>query len=197
MEKEESAKWTKVEEILQKAEKKELIGLIQELYKHSVGDRMLINSRYLGEGAKQEMNTMLEKYRKIIKEEFLTEKKLAKIHYSVAERAISDYSNASGDFVGTLDLMLTYVEEGVQFARIFGVIGDEFYDSIEGMLDRLCEQLKTKEGQKYYPLFRERLLKAGTGLENIGWGFEDAICILVADIEEFFEERFEEDKNDT
>ena len=158
---------------------------------------MLINSRYLGEGAKQEMNTMLEKYRKIIKEEFLTEKKLAKIHYSVAERAISDYSNASGDFVGTLDLMLTYVEEGVQFARIFGVIGDEFYDSIEGMLDRLCEQLKTKEGQKYYPLFRERLLKAGTGLENIGWGFEDAICILVADIEEFFEERFEEDKNDT
>ncbi|WP_243466433.1 hypothetical protein [Methanosarcina mazei] len=116
--------------------------------------------------------------------EFLTEKKLAKIHYSVAERAISDYSNASGDFVGTLDLMLTYVEEGVQFARIFGVIGDEFYDSIEGMLDRLCEQLKTKEGQKYYPLFRERLLKAGTGLENIGWGFEDAICILVADIEE-------------
>jgi len=37
---------------------------------------------------------------------------------SAAERAINDYSNASGDFVGTLDLMLTFVEEGVQFAKI-------------------------------------------------------------------------------
>lgn len=87
--------------------------------------------------------------------------------------------------------MLTYVEEGVQFARIFGVIDDEFYDSVEGMLDRFCEQLKTKEGQKYYPLFRERMHKACQDSENIGWGFEDAICVLVADIEEFFEDRFE------
>lgn len=197
METEDSAKWTEVEEILQKAEKKELIDLVRELYTHSVGDRMLINSRYLGERVKKKMGKMLEKYRKIIKEEFLPEKGLEEIRYSAAERAISDYSNVSGDFVGTLDLMLTYVEGGVRFASIFGAINDEFYDSIEGMLDRLCEQLKTEEGQKYYPLFRERLLKAGTGLENIGWGFEDAICILVADIEEFFEERFEEDKNDT
>ncbi len=197
MEKEDSEKWTEVEKILQKAEKRELIDLIRELYTHSVGDRMLINSRYLGEKVKKKMGKMLEKSREIIKEEFMTDKRSGKIHYSVAERAISDYSNASGDLVGTLDLMLTYVEEGVQFAKIFGVIDDEFYDNIEEMLDRLCEQLKTEEGQKYYPLFRERMLKAGTGLENIGWGFEDAICIPVADIEEFFEERFEEDKNDT
>jgi len=186
MAKEDSVKWMKVEEILQKVEKKELIDLIRELYGRSVGDRMLINSRYLGEGVKKEKNKMLERYRKIIKEEFLPEKGLEKIRYSVAERAISDYSNVSGDFVGTLNLMLTYVEGGVRFASIFGAINDEFYDNIEGMLDRFCEQLKTDEGQKYYPLFRERLLKTCMGLENIGWGFEEAICVLVADIEEFF-----------
>jgi hypothetical protein len=195
--KEDSLSWVKVEEILQKAEKKELIDLIRELYGHSVGDRMLINSRYLGEGTNRKKGKLLEKYQKIIKEEFLTEKKLVKIHYSAAERAISDYSNYSRDFVGTLDLMLTYVEGGVQFANVFGVIDDEFYDNIEGMLDRLCEQLKTEQGQKYYPLFRERLLKACRDSENIGWGFEEAICVLVGDIEEFFEEFFEEDKNDT
>ena len=193
MAKEDSVKWTEVEEILQKAEKKELIDLIRELYKHSVGDRMLINSRYLGEGVKKEKSKILEKYRKIIKEEFLLEKGSGTIRYSVAERAISDYSNVLGDLVGTLDLMLTYVEGGVQFANIFGVISDEFYDSIEGMLERLCELLKTEEGQKYYPLFRERLLKACRDSENIGWGFGEAIYILVEDIEEFFEE----DQNDT
>lgn len=79
MEKEDSAKWTEVEEILQKAEKRELIDLLRELYTHSIGDRMLINSRYLGEGVKKEKSKMLEKYRKIIKEEFLPEKGLEKI----------------------------------------------------------------------------------------------------------------------
>jgi hypothetical protein len=192
MKKEDSVRWTKVEGTLKKAEKGELIDLIRELYGHSVGDRMLINSRYLGEGTKAKKGKLLEKSRKIIKEEFLTEKRLVKIHYSIAERAISDYSNASGDFVGTLDLMLTYVEEGVQFANIFGVIDDEFYDNVEGMLDRFCEQLKTEEGQKNYPLFRERMHKACQDSENIGWGFEEMICVHVSDIEEFFEDRFEE-----
>jgi hypothetical protein len=153
---------------------------------------MLINSKYLGDGLKKERGKVLEKYRKIIKEEFLPEN-AGKMRISVAERAINDYSNASGDFVGTLDLMLTYVEEGVQFAKIFGVISDEFYDSIEGMLDKLCELLKTEEGQRYYPLFRKRLLKACRESDNIGWGFEEAICVLVGDIEEFFEK----DQNDT
>jgi hypothetical protein len=192
MAKVDSVKWAEVEEILQKAEKKELIDLIRELYDHSVGDRMLINSRYLGDGLKKERSKELEKYRKIIKEEFLPEN-AGKMRISVAERAINDYSNALGDFVGTLDLMLTYVEEGVQFARIFGVISDEFYESVEEMLDRLCELLKTEEGQKYYSLFRERLLKACRDSDNIGWGLEETICFLVEDIEEFFREN----QNDT
>jgi len=188
MEQADSVKWAQVEKILQKAEKTELIDLIRELYGHSVGDRMLINSRYLGESVKKKMNKMLEQYREIIKEVFSTENVSGKIRYSIAERAISDYSNFSGDLVGTLDLMLTYVEGGGQFARIYGVIDDEFYDNIEGMLDRFCEQLKTEEGQKYYHFFRERLLKVDVGLENVGWGFEEAIYDLVSDIKDFFEE---------
>lgn len=80
------------------------------------------------------------------------------------------------------------LKKGIQLARIFGVISDEFYDSVEGMLDRLCELLKTKEGQRYYPLLRERLLKASRDSEGIGWGFEEAIYVLIEDIEEFFEE---------
>jgi len=56
------------------------------------------------------------------------------------------------------------------------------------MLERLFELLKTEEGQRYYPDFRERLLKACRDSENIGWGFEETICALVWDIEEFFEE---------
>jgi hypothetical protein len=187
MVKRDSIKWAEVEKILQKAGKKELIDLIRELYDHSVGDRMLINSKYLGEGLKKKRDKVLENYRKIIKEEFLPEN-AGKMSISVAERAISDYSNALGDIVGTLDLMLTYVEEGIQFAQIFGVISDEFFDSVEEMLDRLCELLKADEGQKYYPLFKERLLKASRDSEGIGWGLEEAIYAIVEDIEEFFAE---------
>lgn len=86
--------------------KKGALDIIRELYDHSVGDRMLINSRYLGDELKKEMSKVLEKYKKIVKEEFLPEN-AGEMRISVAERAISDYSNALGDIVGTLDLMLT------------------------------------------------------------------------------------------
>ncbi|WP_440955253.1 hypothetical protein ACSAZK_17265 [Methanosarcina sp. Mfa9] len=187
MAKEDSVKWPEVEEILQKAEKKELISLIREMYTSSAGDRMLINSRYLGERVKKKKSKLLEEHRKIIRGEFPPENESGKIRHAAAERAISDYSNASGDFVGTLDLMLTYVEGGIRYANIFGAADDEFYDNIEGMLERFCELLKTKEGQKYYPHFRERLANACRDSEHIGWGFEEVICVLVGDIEEFFE----------
>jgi len=187
MTKNELKEWTEVEEILQKAEKKDLIGLIRDLYTNSAGDRMIINSRYLGEGIKKKKSKLLEEHRKIIRGEFPPENESGKIRHAAVERAISDYSNASGDFVGTLDLMLTYVEGGIRYANIFGAADDEFYDNIEGMLDRFCELLKTEEGQKYYPLFSERLANACRDSEHIGWGFGEAICVLVGDIEEFFE----------
>lgn len=45
-----------------------------------------------------------------------------------------------------MDLMLTYVEEGVQFVNVFGVIDDDSMTASKRALDSLCELFKTGEG---------------------------------------------------
>jgi hypothetical protein len=110
------------------------------------------------------------------------------LRYSVAEKAIKDYSEASGDFAGKMELMLTYVENGVEYTNEYGDIDEEFYDKIYEMLEQFCTLLKTPEGQLLYPLFKERLLKIRDDSEEIAWCFGDAVDILITKIEEFFEE---------
>jgi len=46
---------------------------------------------------------------------------------------------------------------------------------------------------KLNQVISQRVLKASRDSENIGWGFEEAIYVLVEDIEEFFKK----DQNDT
>jgi hypothetical protein len=87
-----------------------------------------------------------------------------------------------------MELMLTYVENGVEFTNEYGDIDEKFYDKIYEMLEQFCDLLKTPEGQLLYPLFRERLLKIRDDTEEIAWGFGDAVDILITKIEDFFEE---------
>ncbi|AKB51319.1 hypothetical protein MSBRW_2066 [Methanosarcina barkeri str. Wiesmoor] len=49
---------------------------------------------------------ILEAYREVIKNEFFPKKGHGTLRYSIAKKAISDYSKASGDFAGTMELML-------------------------------------------------------------------------------------------
>lgn len=183
MEEKNTGKWVKVEEILQQADKKELIDLIRDMYGRSTEERMLINARFLGDNLEKK-RAQIQEYREIIKDNFQPDS--GEIRYFVAERTINDYTNKSGDLAGTLELMLTYVESGTRFVTIFGVLSDDFFDSIEGILSKLCELLKTEEGQKYYPDFRERLFKVFQDSEGTGWGFGEMIYDHVEDIDCFF-----------
>lgn len=176
--------WFDLKKKLQKADKKELIDLIRDLYRLSEENR-----RYLLAGC---MDTkaepgILEAYREIIKNEFFPEKGLGALRYSVAEKAINSYFKASGDLEGKMELMLFYVENGVDFTNEYGDIDERFYDKVVGMLEKLCTLLKTPEGKPFYPRFKKRLSEIRKKAQGIGWGFEDDIDSLVEDVEDFFE----------
>lgn len=130
----------------------------------------------------------MEEYREIIKNEFFPKRGYGKFRYSVAEKAISDYSEASGDFAGTMELMFFYVENGVEFTSKYGDVDEEFYIKIYGMLEKFCTRLKTPEGKTLYARFRERLFEIRRKTKGMGWGFGDGIKLRVKEIEEFFEE---------
>jgi hypothetical protein len=185
MKKDTDLKWFDLNKFLLKADKKELINVIQDLYRNSKDNRRYLLARFID---REETPIILEEYREIIKNEFFPKKGYGALRYSVAEKAIKDYSEASRDFTGKMELMLTYVENGVEYTNEYGDIDEEFYDKIYEMLEQFCVLLKTPEGQLIYPFFRERLFKIRDDSEEIAWGFGDAVDILISKIEDLYEE---------
>lgn len=185
MKKDSDLKWSDLKKSLQKSDKKELLNVIQELYKYSEDNRRYLLARFIDT---EKAPKVLEEYREIVVNEFFPKKGYGELRYSVAEEAIREYSEASGDFEGKMELMLTYVENGVKYTNEYGDIDEEFYDKIYEMLEQFCALLKTPEGQTLYPLFGDRLLKIRDDTEELAWGFGDANDILITEIEEFFEE---------
>jgi len=178
-------KWSDLKKSLQKSDNRELIKIIQDLYRYSEDNRRYLLARCID---REDAAGVMEEYRKIIKNEFFPKKGYGELRYSVAEKAIRDYSEASGDFEGKMELMLTYVENGVKYTNEYADVDEEFYEKIYKMLEQFCALLKTPEGQSLYPLFRERLLGVRTNTKGIAWGFGDAIKILNTKIVDFFDE---------
>ncbi len=164
-------KWTDLKKILQDTDKKELVDLIRDLYKRSADDRRFITARYAKvEGGSE----ILEAYRKkIINVYYHPRGAASQPRYSVAKKAINDYSEASGDIKGTMDLALTLVENVMKYIREFSGIDEASRVGGSDMMEKFCELIRTEEGQKFYPYFRERLQKLYRDSEDSPYGLGD------------------------
>ena len=185
MKKDNDLVWSDLKKNMQKADKEELINLIRDLFRLSEENRRYLLARCMDTKADP---GILEAYKEIIKNEFFPEKGYGMLKYSVAEKAINSYFEASGDFEGKMELMFFYVENGVNFTNKYGDIDERFYNKIGGMLEKFCTLLKTPEGKSIYPQFKNRLFDIRNKTKTIGWGFGDEVNFLVKDIEDFFEE---------
>jgi hypothetical protein len=84
------------------------------------------SSKY-GEGE----NSVIDDYKEIIKNEFFPKRGIGKLRLATAKKAISDFKKISTSHEGVIDIMLYYVEQGVQFTEEYGGINERFYISIE------------------------------------------------------------------
>ncbi len=89
---------------------------------------------------------------------------------------------------GTLDLMLTYVEQGTSFTLDYGDIDEAFYGSLESVLSEAVELLKKQETSDLYLRFRKRFLSLKRRASPIGWGYGDDVDELVSELEHFWGE---------
>ena len=71
MKKDSDLKWSDLKKSLQKADKKELINIIQDLYRYSEDNRRYLLARFID---REETPGVLEEYREIIKNEFFPKK---------------------------------------------------------------------------------------------------------------------------
>ncbi len=156
---------------------KELAQEIANLYKKF----SVVKDYYQAkEGSPEEV---IEKYKDIIKKEFTYgySRGMPKARLGVARKAVQDFKKLSNNPEFLADLMFTFVEEISNFNTEFGVDGESYYTSPEGMYH---DALSLLEKSNLLPKFEIRarlIVKNATD----GWGHFDS---LNGSYQEFYSE---------
>ena len=171
--------WSAVRQQLATREKPALLALLKDLYDAAGGNRDFIHAR---SKAGECGGEVLEKYRGKIVEQFFPARGDGKLKLGEARKAIRDYRKATGNLLGTAELLLTYVENGTKFTHLYGDMDERFYNSVESALDELAALLREARGM--YPQFSDRLARVEQMDDGICWGFHDFVGDVVWQLEE-------------
>ncbi len=175
-----SGGWSAVHQHLATWDPPALLALVKDLYDAAAENRDFIQARcHVGASCGE----ALEKYRRKIVEQFFPVRGEGKLKLGEARKAIRDYRKATGNLPGTVELLMTFVENGASFTYEYGDIDERFYDSVESVLDELASLLRG-EARDVYPQFRNRLAVVEQMTDGIGWGFHDFIADVVGQLEE-------------
>ncbi len=90
-----------------------------------------------------------------------------------AKKAISEFGKLSDDETRMIDLMIFYVEQGVDFTNTYGDISENFYSSMESMYENALK--KIGDNPRLYQMFNPRLVSLINRTGGIGWGFQDTL----------------------
>jgi hypothetical protein len=123
--------WTDVKAKLATFDRKDLLGLIQNLYAAHKDNRMFLHARFgLGEDA-------LSPYKETIAR-WLWPDSFRNQDTSVlkAKKAIADYKKAMADAAGLAELMVFYCEQAAGFARDVGYQDERYFDALVRMFDQ-------------------------------------------------------------
>jgi hypothetical protein len=148
--------------------REELVADIVELYGRFDPVRDYYHTRL----APDDDAYVVDKYKAIIKDEFFPARGFGDGRLSVARKAVSDYKKVSRSKASLADLMLYYVEVGVEYTNTYGDIDEAFYNSMESMYKRVVEYIVENEMQEEYEKRCRRIVEDTRG---IGWGFHDGL----------------------
>ncbi len=162
--------WKDIRAVLSKADNKDVLKLVGELYALRKENLEFLHARYLKD------DRALGPYKETIAQSISPAepwKTLVKI--SQARKAISDYRKAAGDPENLADLMLFYVECGVTYIQEWEDADEAFYSSLVSvftdgmeMLDR-CDQNAIR---RLLPRFEEAVQSTAEMI----WSFHDSLC---------------------
>ena len=172
--------WSAVKQHIKDWNTDQLTALIKDLYDSSAGNRSFLDARVQAEGSG---GAALEIYRQRIVEQFFPKRGFGQLKLGEARKAIREYKKATGNVEGTIELLLTYLENGNDFTCEFGDINDPFYDSLCSVMDEMATVLKA-EGRTAYAKVADRLKAVAGKADGIGWGYGDHITGVVGELED-------------
>jgi hypothetical protein len=157
--------WRDIRAVLNKAGHKDLLNLVGDLYALRKENQDFLHARFLKDAG------TLVPYKKTI-ERYISpvEPWKSPVKLSLARKAISDYRKAVGDPEGLTELMLFYVECGVNYTLEFGDIDEPFYHSVasvfyDGM--KMLNRCDRDAIDKFLPRFEAAVHSTA----DMGWGF--------------------------
>ena len=155
---------------LQRLSKEQLIEQICELYSTYKPVKDYYNT-FLNPDNIQEL---FEKYKAIIVNEFFPERKSRgpKLRFSVAKKAIADFSTLKPPPVLIANLMVTLAENACKFTNHYGDMPEQFYNSAANNFVKALQYLQ-KEG--FLDDFKLRFEDCLKYVEDCGYGFADGI----------------------
>ena len=161
--------WKDIKSILARNNQNELLKLIQQIYGMDKDIKRFIHT-------KCGLGDTLSSFKKQIESHVYPDpcEPHEEFSLSTARKAISEYRKATDDPLGTLDLMIYYVECGTQCTLDYGDMWEEFYDSPESMFSKAVNTLKEMDKKSIEALLPrlEELVRITKGM---GWGYHDGL----------------------
>ena len=160
-------RWSETKARLRAFDRADLLALVGELYGASGENRRFLHARLLGSGSE------IERYRRLITDAVYPDPfRKRPIRVGEAKRLIREYSRATDDATGTIDLRLTFIEAGTEQAADLGYGEDSYFASLASTLDDVEKRIGDLP-----PLVQqevsERLTRIAKRAAVIGWGYGD------------------------
>jgi hypothetical protein len=151
---------------LESFDKKKLIDLISDLY-----DKNKSVKEYLDYYVNPNEKETLKIYKSKVREAFYPKRGFG-FKIALGKKAISDFRKLKPSTDSLIDLMMCYVESGVEFTNDFGDINEGFYSSIESVY---YDAMKLIDKNGFHDNYKIRAYEILKETENIGWGFHDSL----------------------
>jgi len=107
----------------------------------------------------------------------------AQFKISNAKKAVSEFRKLCTDEKLNIELMLYYVEMGVDFTNTYGDIDEGFYHSVASMFYSVVNAINEQKDSKIYEDLQDRLSAVVDDSDGIGWGFHEEICDIYYQIQ--------------
>lgn len=168
-------KLTDLKKQLNTMDKTDLIVLICRLYKGSKQSQSMIDIELCGNAAEERLVVECQKQ---IRAAFFGKN----LSLKAARKVISDFKKVSRNQENVAELMLTYVECGVEFTNMYGDVDEAFYSSIESVFMDYVTLLNSMAHDGCYKKHAARLAKVCYNASDIGWGFSEEIAATYYEI---------------
>ncbi len=165
--------------IIKQQSRESLIDLLLDCYKINSQVKEYISAKYAGQDT---MEQIFETYKNKVHDVFFPRSMNAQFKIGEARKVVSDFKKICAEEKLVIDLMLYYVEMGVEFTNTYGDISESFYNSVESMYQSVIDAINKHKNTATFNMLSKRLKAVVDDTDGIGWGFHDNLSDMYHDI---------------